>query len=72
MVSLVESKFGKSNDVNEVQALNMVDIILTEDKSKLLIFNDFNFVQFSNIFPITVTEAVLKLDKSIDVNEEQL
>ena len=70
-LSFVVSKLGKSNDVKDVQPENIIAIEIIVDKLKLVKFKDSNLLHFENIFPITETKVVFKLDKSNEVKEEQ-
>ena len=61
------SNFDKSNDNNDKQLLNILDIYKTDEVFILpnLIYSKFS--QFSNILIIEVTIDVSKFDKSISV-----
>ena len=51
--------------------VNILEIVVTFDKSKIEIFIDVNDEQPLNIWYVVVTWEVLKKEKIIDVNDEQ-
>ena len=60
-------KLDKSNEINNLQPLNIKCISLTCEVLKLDRFNECKDEQYSNILFIDVTWEVLKLDKSISI-----
>ena len=62
----------KSSDIKLLQFLNIRDIVVTSDVSKLLRSKDAIFEHPANIIFILVTLDVTKLETSKDVKVEQL
>ena len=68
-VTFVVLKFDKSNDINELQSLDMLSILVMFGVLKLDKSNDINELQWLKMLSILEIFIVLKFDKSNDIND---